>query len=230
MSDAHDFLNPHMPALVAGKTYEVGGVTAEQGLRLHLMFATPGEMLWSDDELIEQMRLLLGDMWDVMLDDGVSWPELLHVARTALIWYGQSAHAGALFWDYFDREHEPAPPVDESEPEPEWPEDGEAPGSRGPDDPGGGPYDEATGLRDWYYPENYGKTTPAGPRETLTWAMMLEHWELVELDFQQFFGIDLESGILKERSFRWLNARVWGVLTEPQSRLRRKFGDILTGR
>lgn len=41
----------------------------------------------------------------------------------------------------------------------------------------------------------------------------LEVWGLVELDFQKEYGIDLSSGILKQRSWRWLRLRMVGLLS-----------------
>lgn len=42
----------------------------------------------------------------------------------------------------------------------------------------------------------------------------MEHWKLVELDFQEVYGIDLKTpGLLKARSFRWLMVRAFGLLS-----------------
>lgn len=52
---------------------------------------------------------------------------------------------------------------------------------------------------------------------------MLGAWIAVELDFQdhKIYGIDLESGILRERSWRWFQVRIVGLITDPTSRLHR---------
>lgn len=42
---------------------------------------------------------------------------------------------------------------------------------------------------------------------------------LVESDFQERYGVDLSSGILRERTGRWLRDRLLGLLTV-ESRLR----------
>jgi hypothetical protein len=45
------------------------------------------------------------------------------------------------------------------------------------------------------------------------WLDLLTRWELVEADLHQVFGIDLDrSSALRGRSWRWLRARIGGLL------------------
>lgn len=37
---------------------------------------------------------------------------------------------------------------------------------------------------------------------------MLEKWESAECDLHEVFGIDVESGVLDDRSWRWLDVRL----------------------
>ena len=83
-------------------------------------------------------------------------------------------------------------------------------------DSGGGPIDPATGLRDWYNPEQ-----GAG----ITWADIFGRWQLVEVDLHQLYGVDLASGVWKTRTGPWLRIRVLGLLTEPTTRLFRALRD-----
>jgi len=46
-------------------------------------------------------------------------------------------------------------------------------------------------------------------------------WALIEADLHQVYGIDVESGILRERTWRWLQARILGLLSTDESRLHR---------
>ncbi|AOD24567.1 hypothetical protein IM25_21325 [Rhodococcus sp. p52] len=46
----------------------------------------------------------------------------------------------------------------------------------------------------------------------------LHHWNLIELDLQDA-GIDVESGVLRSRSWRWLRLRIESLAAEPSSRL-----------
>jgi len=48
----------------------------------------------------------------------------------------------------------------------------------------------------------------------LNWPRLLRNWGKVELDFQEFYGIDLGApGFLRTRSWRWLSIRVLGLLS-----------------
>lgn len=50
---------------------------------------------------------------------------------------------------------------------------------------------------------------------------ILAHWDLIEADLQDA-GIDIGSGILRERTWRWLSVRITGLLAI-KSRLHRKL-------
>jgi len=85
-----------------------------------------------------------------------------------------------------------------------------------PDPYGRGEFDPETGLSEWYdYPEGHAETGG------LTWAKILTHWNLIEADLQDA-GIDIDSGILKRRTWRWLAVRISGLLSV-ESRLQRKL-------
>lgn len=85
-----------------------------------------------------------------------------------------------------------------------------------PDEYGCGDYDPETGLYEWYeFPPEVGD----GP--ALTWRDLLSQWALIEADLQEV-GVDVESGILADRSARWLRVRILGLFAT-QSRLWRHF-------
>jgi len=43
---------------------------------------------------------------------------------------------------------------------------------------------------------------------------LLAHWTLVELDFQEVYGIDLAApGFLRSRTWRWVMVRIVGLLS-----------------
>lgn len=88
------------------------------------------------------------------------------------------------------------------------------PRAYGPDDPGGGPYDPETGLRDWYNPDPTDDDEPSGP--TFKWSDLLENFASIESDFDDL-GYDLESGILRDRTWRWFTARVSRFTQDPTS-------------
>lgn len=82
---------------------------------------------------------------------------------------------------------------------------------------GGGPYIEEMGIREWYHPPNSEQATPAEVK--VQWVDILNAWGAVECDLQDK-GIDVESGILHQRTWRWLNMRILDLINQP-SRLRR---------
>lgn len=48
----------------------------------------------------------------------------------------------------------------------------------------------------------------------MTWAEILDRWELVEADLHQVYGIDMEDrALLRARSWRWLRTRIAGLLS-----------------
>lgn len=66
-----------------------------------------------------------------------------------------------------------------------------------------------------------------GQKIRLTWIDILGEWASIELDFQDW-NIDLESGVLKERSWRWLDRRIYGLIANPESRLHKALQIPLT--
>ncbi|MFJ6566218.1 hypothetical protein ACIQNU_02270 [Streptomyces sp. NPDC091292] len=45
---------------------------------------------------------------------------------------------------------------------------------------------------------------------------------MIEADLHQAYGIDVESGVLRERSWRWLQVRILGLLST-ESRIAQHF-------
>jgi hypothetical protein len=56
----------------------------------------------------------------------------------------------------------------------------------------------------------------------LSWQRLLEQWALIEADLHDTYGIDVEDGILRRRTWRWLQIRILGLLS-CDSRLQRHF-------
>jgi len=54
------------------------------------------------------------------------------------------------------------------------------------------------------------------------WSDIFERWSTVELDLHEIFGLDLEvPGLLRHRSWRWLQVRIAGLFSADTSRIRR---------
>ncbi|HFG8807619.1 TPA: hypothetical protein ACGIY5_000971 [Corynebacterium striatum] len=91
-------------------------------------------------------------------------------------------------------------------------------GAYGDDDTGGGPYDPETGLRDWYAPTPAEAQKPVGAQQ-ISWLQILEAWNAIECDLHTIYHIDVESGDLQHRTWRWLEIRIADLINQP-SRLR----------
>lgn len=91
------------------------------------------------------------------------------------------------------------------------------PGAYSPDDPGGGDYNPASGVRLWYH-------TPAtAPKPVtdarVTWGAIFDHWHALELDLHDRFRVDVEdTPLLKARTWRWLHLRITDLVSDPSSR------------
>lgn len=92
-----EFWDPSLHLPVGDKTYRVPAPTADEGLHLRAIFSDPDREV-TDAEEFELIQQVLGTVWRQMVDDGVSWPVLMHVGRTACIHYGISPQAGHMFW------------------------------------------------------------------------------------------------------------------------------------
>lgn len=47
-----------------------------------------------------------------------------------------------------------------------------------------------------------------------TWSDLLPLWRIIEVDFQEIYGLDIGApGFLASRSWRWLTVRVFGLLS-----------------
>lgn len=90
--------------------------------------------------------------------------------------------------------------------------EGAGPAPNGDPDPRGrGEYDPDTGISDWYeIPE--GQPQGGKPGRRLEWVLA-HHYDLLEQDLHEHYGIDLEDeALLAARSWRWLRARIHGLL------------------
>lgn len=63
-------------------------------------------------------------------------------------------------------------------------------------------YDHATGVRDW----NHHTATADASGVTFA-GLILHHWPHIEIDLHAM-GVDVESGILHQRSWSWLRLRI----------------------
>lgn len=113
MRDLRDFHDPDLHLPIGGKVYTIKSPNADHGLRLRMALSSP-DLRWTDTEEIEELAKLLGatvttqsngdpsfsgGVWDQLVNDGITWEEIVHVGRTALIHYGQGHALAEVFWE-----------------------------------------------------------------------------------------------------------------------------------
>lgn len=57
----------------------------------------------------------------------------------------------------------------------------------------------------------------------------MQQWLIIEADLHQVYGIDVRSGVLRERTWTWLRIRILGLLST-DSRVSRHFAPPKGGR
>lgn len=79
-------------------------------------------------------------------------------------------------------------------------------------------------MRDWYKAPDPGQSD-AEPENGVRvgWNDIFNQWVAVTLDLHEHFGVDTESGVLDQRTWAWLEARIKDLLNRP-SRLRTGLG------
>lgn len=95
--DLSEFFDPDLKIPVRGKVYRIPAPNALDGLRLRKAFNDPSAHYTDDDE-IEEWKLLLGPVWDEMIEDGIDWKSLSHVGRTAMFYYGLGETLAQVTW------------------------------------------------------------------------------------------------------------------------------------
>ncbi|WP_416565052.1 hypothetical protein [Nocardia testacea] len=207
--DYDEFADPDLYLPVRGRRVRIPSPTAREGLRLRRLFVDL-DALTPDVERVE-VRRILGDAWEALDALGADANVIALAGRTALLHYGKGAAAAAAYWN-----GELAP---DASPEPERSADPSAPGYLGPDDPGGGPIDPVSGLRLWFNPTEMAPSQTTAP--TMPWRDIVACWLAIELDLHTVYGVDVDSGVLDQRPWRWLEVRIRDLMTRPGTRLHR---------
>lgn len=109
--DLDQYFDDTLSLPVGGKTYVIAGPDAETGLFCQrLMTAgvaasaglpTPASMpdlKMDDDAETAFYRRILGDVYDQLVADGVSWPKIQIVAQTAFFWIASGKEMAEAFW------------------------------------------------------------------------------------------------------------------------------------
>jgi hypothetical protein len=102
-----ELLDETLTLPVAGRTYTIPAPSAEVGLRTQAIIqaaakaAQGGE---ADAELLDDVgerdlfAEVLGEVYERMIADGVSWPALKHCALTAMIWIASGVEQAEAYW------------------------------------------------------------------------------------------------------------------------------------
>lgn len=90
------------------KTYRISSPSARDGLQLEritnlaVQLASGGENinteLLDDEEERDLYKMLLGDVFDEMVADGVKWVWLRHASLTCLMWVSSGLETAERFW------------------------------------------------------------------------------------------------------------------------------------
>ena len=161
--DLSEYFKPGLELPIRGKTYTIPAASAEDGLRLRLLFSDPTVSLSDSGELKEIMTLLgaewepkvetinltdptsgefirdedgtvataevdrgayRGGIYQEMVDDGLSWEEVMHAGRTALLNVGLGRTLAEVYWETGvtdDDSGNPLPPAPGAIQQPEFP-------------------------------------------------------------------------------------------------------------
>ncbi|UQN29483.1 DUF7426 family protein [Brachybacterium kimchii] len=108
--DLDQFLDDSLVLPINGKDYRIPAVSAQLGLKLQRILEVTEDAqnnrasdedvqeLISDAEELELYPDVLGDAYDEMLSDGISYPRLRLAAITAILWNVHGEDMAAEFW------------------------------------------------------------------------------------------------------------------------------------
>lgn len=124
--DLDEFFDDTLDLPIGGKVYVIQPVDAKVGLNMQRMMTiltqasagfdvTPEQVqaVEFDDEGEEALyRLTLGDAFEQMTEDGVSWPRLKHAAITAYFFHTAGRQTAETIWATGGRGKAPKQPQD----------------------------------------------------------------------------------------------------------------------
>lgn len=106
LEEAAAWLDGDLILPIGGKKYRVPEFNAEVGMRVEIILnAARGKMserqqqVLSDEGERDTYRDILGDAYEQMADDGVSWPRIKHAAITAMYHFNISPAAAEEYWN-----------------------------------------------------------------------------------------------------------------------------------
>ena len=107
MDDLDAFMDPVLHLPIGGVEYRVS-CNAHQGLRVTRLISSGLRL--NDEQERAEIIAILGDTYQLMLDNQVSWPKIVHAGRTAMFHFGFSPTVGQRIWESVDVSGNPIPP------------------------------------------------------------------------------------------------------------------------
>lgn len=106
--DLRTFFDPDLLLPVDGKDYRVPCPTAEQGLALKARLLSQQKI--EDAEELQMLEQICGPALWAELKRELSWPKVIHVARTGLVHYGYGPESATVYWEKGLDAGNPLPP------------------------------------------------------------------------------------------------------------------------
>jgi hypothetical protein len=112
--DLAAFVRPGFDLPILGRSYYVPPPSAEDGLWMQALMdgaesaaltrsiGAANKAVLSDEQERTLYQLALGDAWEQMLADKVSWPVVKHAGMTAWLHWTRGADAGERYWRSLD--------------------------------------------------------------------------------------------------------------------------------
>ncbi|AUS31710.1 hypothetical protein C1M55_11725 [Rhodococcus qingshengii] len=94
MRDLAELMDPELTLNIEGQEFRVS-CSARQGLHVSLMMTE--KPVLTDAQELEEVRFILGDTWQQMVDAGISEPKRILAGRTAMVYFGYDKAVGRAF-------------------------------------------------------------------------------------------------------------------------------------
>ncbi|SRR6266702_3203883 len=78
-----------------GTKWRVPEPSAQESMRLRLLVFDKG---FSGNDEITEMQHLMGETWDALITAGVGWSHLMHIGRTALLYFATTPDVAEAHW------------------------------------------------------------------------------------------------------------------------------------
>lgn len=95
LPDLDDFYDGDLYLPWKGTQWRVAEPTAKESERLRMLIFSKG---FAGNDEIAEMQNLMGDTWNALVEAGVGWSHLLHMGRTALLYFATTPDVAESHW------------------------------------------------------------------------------------------------------------------------------------